>query len=62
MNHTELAKLYSLEEIVALNNLLDFLLEHDYRRTKSYLEQARAEGEIIEQIIFEQMMNKPTRL
>lgn len=46
---------YSIQEVRALNNLLDYLLEHDYRRTREYLEETRAEGEFVEQKILEEM-------
>lgn len=59
MNYKELASNYSLEEVVALNRLLDFLLEHDYRLKRDYIEGARAEGELLEQEIFLRMGATP---
>ena len=60
MYYKELAKNYSLEEIVALNRLLDYILEQDYRMTREFLEITRAEGELLEDAKFEEMINNIT--
>ena len=62
MYYKELAKNYSLEEIVALNRLLDYILEQDYRMTREFLEITRAEGELLEDAKFEEMINNITPL
>lgn len=63
MNYTKLIKEkalnYTLEEIVIVNRLLDYLLEQD-SLSRDLIEGLRAEGELFEQAIFEQMESQAT--
>lgn len=59
MNYTELIKDMSLEQVVAINKFVDYLLEYDYRATMPHLMGLRVAGELAEAEKFRAMMPEP---
>lgn len=59
MDYLELIKDMSLEQMIAINKLVDYLLESNKRATTEYLMGLRVAGEVAEEVKFRAMMPEP---
>lgn len=59
MDYLELIKDMSLEQMIAINKLVDYLLESNKRATTEYLMGLRVAGELAEAEKFRAMMPEP---
>lgn len=59
MSYLELIKDISLEQVIAINKFIDYLLESNSRATTEYLLGIRVAGEVVEAAKFKAMMPEP---